>query len=130
MNQVDSLEKLKSIKRKAKASYNCLRAIYNDKLSASSNYEKKVFYEAISALDAMYRMYEMLKTGMRKEPIDEHINFASYWDTYISGIEAMTAYKTKDRYLLNGVTIDEVHAKQTALNLYRNFSNQISSRNG
>jgi len=128
MYEAEQLEKLKTIKRKAKALYNCLHKIYSFKMTSSSVEERMVFSEAISALERMYRMYEMLKTDMRKESFSDQITFASNWNTYLISIEAMTAYKTKDKYLLNGVTMDASLAKQKALEIYRNFNQLVSLR--
>lgn len=125
MNEVEQLETLKAIKRKAKFLHSCCRTLYENRIKTSLSEDRKVFYEAISALDAMSGMYERLKTGMRKEPVVEQIKFATKWSTYISCIEAMTAYKTEDKYLLKGITLDELYATKTAPKLYLDYSRQL-----
>lgn len=125
MNEVELLETLKAIKRKAKFLYNCCRTLYENRIKTSLPEDKKVFYEAISALDAMHGIYERLKTGMRKESLAEQIKFATKWSTYISCIDAMAAYKTKDKYLLKGITLDEPYAIKMAPRLYLDYSKQL-----
>lgn len=125
MDQVENLEKLKSIKRKARASYNCLRAIYTNRLTTSLREERKVFSDAIDALDAMFILYEQLKTDMRSESLAGQIKFAEKWDMYISCIETITAYKTEDKYLLRGVTLKETYAKEMASRLWLDYSKQL-----
>ncbi|HUD44910.1 MAG TPA: hypothetical protein VMR41_05175, partial [Patescibacteria group bacterium] len=122
MNYNDNLETLKSIKRHAKASYSCLRSIYLDKLTTSSHDGKKVLYEAISALDAMHQMYETLKNGMRQKSIADQIGFVEKWNTYVSCVEALTAYRTNDKYLLNGIKIDKLTAEQNARKIWYDYS--------
>jgi hypothetical protein len=73
----------------------------------------------------MCGIYERLKTGMRKESLVEQIKFATKWSTYISCIDTMTAYKTKDKYLLKGITLDELYATKTAPRLYLDYSKQL-----
>ncbi len=125
MNEIEQLETLKAIKRKAKFLYNCYSALYENKIKISSPGDRKIFQEAISALDDMCGMYERLKTGMRKEPPAEQIKFAAKWSTYISCIDTMTAYKTKDKYLLKGTILDESYATKMAPKLYLDYSKQL-----
>lgn len=125
MNEIEQLEKLKAIKRKARFLYSSCRVVYENKIKISSSEDKKTFQEAISALDDMYGTYERLKTSMRKEPIVEQIKFATKWSTYISCIDAMTAYKTQDKFLLKGMTLDEPYATKTAPRLYLDYSKQL-----
>lgn len=127
MNEAEQLEKLKSIKRRAKFLDRCCRTLYEDRIKASSSVNKKVFYEAISALDAMHGIYERLKTGMRKEPFTEQIKFAMKWSTYVSCIDTITAYKTLDKYLLRGITLDEPYAREMAPRLYRDYRQQLNN---
>lgn len=65
MDQVSELIYLKSVKRKAKFLYNFCHSFYESKVSRSTTDKRKVIYEALSALDGMYSMYETLKIGMR-----------------------------------------------------------------
>lgn len=125
MEELTRLKTLKSIKRKAHFLYNFCHAVYENKIRTSLPEDRMVFYEAISALDAMSRMYETLKTGMRKESLFEQIKFATKWSNYISCIDAMTAYKSKDKYLLKGISLEESLAKQMSLDLWISFSNQL-----
>lgn len=127
MEEVTRLKTLKTIKRKANFLYTFCRTVYENKIRTSLPENRKVFYEAISALDAMHRMYEILKTSMIKEPFIEQIKFATKWSTYISCIDAMTAYKTKDKYLLRGITLEESFARQTSLELWLSFNKQLKS---
>ncbi len=128
MNQVDDLEKLKSIKRKAKFLNSCCLSLFENRIKTSLPEDRKIFREAISALDAMHGMYERLKTGMRKELLVEQIKFATKWSTYISCIDAMTAYKTNDKYLLKGITLDESYAIKMAPRLYLDYSRQFQPK--
>lgn len=124
MDQVSELIYLKSVKRKGKFLYNFCHTLYEGKLARSTSDKRETFYEALTALDSMYSMYETLKTGMRKHSYSEQIIFAEKWNTYISCIEALTAYQTNDDRLFDGVTLDETAARQTARDIFREFNQQ------
>lgn len=129
MDQVTALEQLKSIKRRARLLYECSRVLYSDRLSNTSTDNRRVFYDAITALDTMYRMYEALKTGMRKQSINDQIKFAEKWDTYVSCIDTLTAYRSQDKYLLSYLLLtDEAIAKQRALEIWRDFNKQFNQK--
>ena len=128
MNQVTELETLKAVKRGARALYGCCRRVYADRLGSAGREEKRVFYEAIGALDAMSGMYEALKMGMRRRSMSEQIVFAAKWDKYISCIDVLTAHRTQDRYLLNTITQDEPDAAQIARTIYLDYTTQLSQQ--
>ncbi len=66
---------------------------------------------------------------MRSLGFIEQIKFIEKLDTYISCIESLTAHRTKDKYLLNYLTIvDETHARQTATVIWRDFQNLIAQK--
>ncbi len=130
MNEVELLETLKAIKREAKFLYSNCRTLYEQRIRTSLPGDRKIFQEAISALDGMYEMYERLKAGMREESLAEQIKFATKWSTYLSCIEAMTAYKTKDKYLLKGITLDESYAVKMAPRLYLDYGRQLQQSYG
>lgn len=123
MNQVKALETLKAIKRMARSQYNCSRIIYSEKLIKSPNEQKIIYFEAITALDAVHHMYEQMKTEIRKEPFADQINFAKNWGLYINCIDSITAHRTKDKYLLRSLAVtEESFAKQKALEIWKDFS--------
>ncbi len=128
MNQTKELEELKSIKRKARFSYHFFRNIYNNKSINLPNEERKIYLGAISALDEMSSLYQALKTGMRKNSISDQIKFARKWENYIYCIEAITAYKTKNKYLHSAIKLDEVSARYYALKHWANYKKQFQQK--
>ena len=121
-DQVSQLEKLKFIKRKARALYGYCRNLYISKLKICSRENGKIFQEAINALDAMCLRYEALKGKMRKKSLTDQIKFAEDWSAYVSCIEALVGYKTNDKYLLDGISLKKSFAERKAVEIWKEFN--------
>lgn len=128
-DQAKALEDLKTIKRRARITYHSCRSLYETKLRTATLEDRRILYDAISALDAMHGMYSQLKTRMRKYSYEEQIVFAKKWDEYVSCIDTLTAYKTQDKYLLRYIQIEsESHAQRLAAENWRDYSRRVRER--
>ncbi len=122
MNQAaNNLETLKTIKRRCKATHSCLNVVYHNMLHNSSTEKQEILREAITALEQMFSLYESLKLRMRREDIREQIDFVQKWEKYLFCIDAITAHRTKDKHLLDGIGLEESFAKETALKLLKDY---------
>ena len=117
----EKLEQLKSTKRNARSNYTILRTIYIDKLHKGTLSEKKIYFEAIEALDEMQNLYHSLKYSMRKKSFSEQIKFAKTWNEFISCIESITAQKTNDKFLSRYINMDIELANKEAISLWTNY---------